>query len=160
MFLFKYCASIKKIKKMITSSNRNIFRLTGHLHGEFTMMTSSNGNIFFALLALCAGNSPATGEFPSQRPETRSFEVFFDLCLKKRLSKQSRGWWFETPSRPSWRHCNDRSPFTGEFRAQRAMTRGFDIWVNNGEAGDLRRHRAHYDGTIMSTWRNHDMDYY
>ena len=43
---------------------------------------------FSALLALCAGNSPVTGEFPSQRPVTRSFDVFFDLCLNKRLSKQ------------------------------------------------------------------------
>ena len=37
---------------------------------------------------------------------TRSFDVFFDLCLNKRLSKQSWGWWFETPSRSSWRHRN------------------------------------------------------
>ena len=56
------------------------------------MMTSSNGNIF-ALLALCAGNSPVTGEFPSQRPVTQSFDVFFDLRLNKRLSKQSRYRW-------------------------------------------------------------------
>ena len=55
---------------------------------------------FSVLLALCAGNSPVTGEFPSQRPMTRSFDVFFDLRLNKR-------------------------------------------WVNNREAGDLRRHRAH-----------------
>ena len=48
---------------------------------------------FSASLALCAGNSPVTGEFPPQRPVTRSFDVFFDLHLKKRLSKQSRGWW-------------------------------------------------------------------
>ena len=61
---------------------------------------------FSALLALCAGNSPATGEFPSQSPVTRSFDVFFALCLNKRSSKQSLGWWFETPSRSSWRHCN------------------------------------------------------
>ena len=50
-----------------------------------------------ALLALCVGNQPVTGGFPSQRPVTRSFDVFFDLC------------------------------------------------PNNREAGDLRRHRAHYD---------------
>ena len=37
-------------------------------------MTSANENIF-ALLALCAGNSPVTGEFPSQRPVTHSFDV-------------------------------------------------------------------------------------
>ena len=54
---------------------------------------------FSALLVLCAGNSPVTGEFPAQRPATRSFDVFFDLCLNKRLSKQSRGWLFETLSR-------------------------------------------------------------
>ena len=54
--------------------------------------------IFSALLALCARNSPVTSEFPSQKPLTRSFDAFFDLCLNKRLSKQSRRWWFETPS--------------------------------------------------------------
>ena len=59
-----------------------------------------------ALLAICAGNSPVTGEFTSQRPVTRSFDVFFDLRLNKRWSKQSWRWWFETPSRPLWRHCN------------------------------------------------------
>ena len=42
-----------------------------------------------ALLATCAGNSPVPGEFPAQRPVTRSFDVFFDLRLNKRLSKQS-----------------------------------------------------------------------
>ena len=62
---------------------------------------------FSASLALCAGNSPATGEFPAQRPVTRSFDVFFYRCLNKRLSKQSWGWWFETPSRPLWRHSNE-----------------------------------------------------
>ena len=61
---------------------------------------------FSALLALSAGNSPATGEFPAQKPVTRSFDVFVDLRLNKRLSKQPRGWWFETPSWSLWRHCN------------------------------------------------------
>ena len=42
---------------------------------------------FSALLALCAGNSPVTSEFPSQRPVTRSSDVFLDLRLNKRLSK-------------------------------------------------------------------------
>ena len=63
---------------------------------------------FSALLAFCAGNSPVTGEFPAQRPVPRSFDVFFDLCLNKRLSKQSRGWRFETLSRPLWPHCNEK----------------------------------------------------
>ena len=63
---------------------------------------------FSALLALCAGNLPAIGEFPAQRPLKRSFDVFFDLRLNKRLSK-------------------------------------------NREAGDLSRHRAHYDVIVMMT---------
>ena len=61
---------------------------------------------FSALPALCASNSPVTGEFPSQRPVTRSFDVFFDLRLNKRLSKLSWGWCFETPPYSPWRHCN------------------------------------------------------
>ena len=61
---------------------------------------------FSATLAICAENSPVPGEFPTQRPVTRSFDVFFDLRLNKRLSKQSWGWSFETLSCPLWRHCN------------------------------------------------------
>ena len=62
---------------------------------------------FSALLAICAGNSPAPGEFLIQRPVTRSFDVYFDLCPNKRLSKQLWGWWFETQSRPLWHHRNE-----------------------------------------------------
>ena len=54
---------------------------------------------FSALLAICAGNSPVTGDFPAQRPVTRSFDVFFDIRLNKRFIKQSWAWWFETLSR-------------------------------------------------------------
>ena len=68
--------------RMMTLSNGNIFRVTGHFCGEFT------------------------GQFPAQRPVTRSFDVFFDLRLNKRLSKQSWGRWFETLLRPLWRHPN------------------------------------------------------
>ena len=66
---------------------------------------------FSALLALCAGNSSVAGEFPSQRPVTRSFDVLFDLRLNERLSKQLWDWWFETPLRPLWRHCNDNNDY-------------------------------------------------
>ena len=61
---------------------------------------------FSALLAICAGNSPDPGEFPTQRPVTRSFDVYFDLRPNKRLSKHSWGWWFETLSCSLWRHRN------------------------------------------------------
>ena len=62
-------------------------------------MTSSNGNIFSVTGHLC-------GEFAGHWPVTWSFEVFFDLGLNMRASKQWRGWWFETPLCPLWRHCN------------------------------------------------------
>ena len=75
--------------------------------------------IFSALLAICAGNSPVPGEFPAQRPVTRSFDVCFDLHLDKRLSKQSWGWWFETLSRPLWRHSNDEV----------AIDMNYSIWI-------------------------------
>ena len=64
-----------------------------------SMMTSSIGIIFRV-------TGPWCGEFPAQRPMTRSFDVSFDLRLNTRLCKQSRGWWFETPSHPLWRHRN------------------------------------------------------
>ena len=63
---------------------------------------------FSALLPLCAGNSSVIREFPSQRPVTRSSDIIFDLSWY-RLSKQSCGWWYETPSRWIWRHCNELS---------------------------------------------------
>ena len=68
----------------MTSSIGNIFRVTGYLCGEFT----------------------GPGEIPTQRPVMRTFDVFFDLRLNKRLSKQWWGWWFETLSCPLWRHRN------------------------------------------------------
>ena len=61
-----------------------------------------------ALLAICAWNSPVTGDLPAQRLVTLSFGVFFDLRLNK-------------------------------------------LWVNNREAGNLRRHRAHYGVTVMNS---------
>ena len=73
------------------------------------MMTSSNGNIFSVTGHLC-------GEFTGPRwiPHTKASDAelwcFFDLCLNKRLRKQSRGWWFETLSWPLWRHRNIVAP--------------------------------------------------
>ena len=64
---------------------------------------------FSPLLALCAGNSSVTGEFPAQWPVTRSFDIlFFYPSLNKRLSKQRIHRWFETPSRLLWRQSNGR----------------------------------------------------
>ena len=55
-----------------------------------TIMTSSNGNIFLVTGPLFGEFS---GGFPAQRPVARNFEVFIDLRLNKRLSKQSRRRW-------------------------------------------------------------------
>ena len=66
------------------------------------VMTSSNGNIFRVTGLLC-------GE--SRKPVTRSFDVYFDLRPNKRFSKQSWGWRFETLSLSLWRHCNDKWPW-------------------------------------------------
>ena len=70
----------------------------------FVMMTKME--TFSVLLALCAGNTPVINEFPSQRPVTRSFDVFVDLRLNKRLNIYSWRRWFETPSGSLWRHSN------------------------------------------------------
>ena len=97
------------IRRLKFPSKFNIHHLRGKtscVHCSVSMMTSSNEKIS-ALLAICAGNSPVPGEFLAQKPVTRSFDVFFDLHLNQRLSKQSWAWWFETLPCPLWRHCND-----------------------------------------------------
>ena len=89
----------------------NYDNVNQHTDGDIILTLSTwwrhQMETFSALLAICAGNSPVPGEFPAQRPVTRSFDVCFDLRLNKRLSKQWWGWWFDTPSRPLWRHSND-----------------------------------------------------
>ena len=69
------------------------------------MMTSSNGNIFRVTGPLC-GEFTGPGEFTAQRPVTRGFDVFFDMRPNKRLRKQPWGWWLETPFWSLWRQCN------------------------------------------------------
>ena len=61
---------------------------------------------FSVLPTLCERNPPVTNGFPSKRLVRRSFGVFFDLRMNKRLKKQSICWWFEKPLRTLWRHCN------------------------------------------------------
>ena len=75
---------------MMTSSNGNIFRVTGHLCGEFT------------------------GPPWIPRTKARDAELWCFLRLNKRFRKQSWGWWFETPLRSLWRHCNDMIIFLAD----------------------------------------------
>ena len=90
---------------------------------------------FSASLALCAGSSPVTGEFPTQRPVTRSCDVFFDLRVNKWLSKQSWCWWFETPSSPLWSHYNghriDITRRKGVYTCRMIMTPSY---LDNGNS--------------------------
>ena len=94
--------------KTSTPYSEQLTDLISHVswNAKCIMMTSSNGNIFRLTGPLSVENSPVASEFSTQRPVTRSFDIFCDLCLNKMFSKQPWGWWFETPSRPSWRHCN------------------------------------------------------
>ena len=107
------CPGAKKYE--ISYCNDYIFLLTCELISHMWEATDVIGSAswwrhqmetYSALLAICAGNSPVPGEFHAQSPLTRSFDVFFDLHLNKRLSGQSWGWWFETLLRPLWRHCD------------------------------------------------------
>ena len=110
------------------------------------MMTSSNGNIFCVTGPLCG-----TGEFPSQWPVTWSFDVFFDLRLNSRVSKQSPGWWFEMPSCSLWRHCY-------EYHA--ILKKADEIPWDFTPARDLRNHdpaEAHFTTMVWSlTHRGRD----
>ena len=67
--------------------------------------------------------SRCPGEFPTQRPVTRSFDVFFDLRLNKPMSKQPWGSWFETLSRSLWRHRNELvvTDYTRKFRCSQIL---------------------------------------
>ena len=95
------------IKFMMTSSNGNIYRVTGHLCGEFT----------------------GPGDFPAQRSVTQSFDVSFDLRLNERLSEQPWGWWFQTPSWSLWRHCNVCLQFHSLQYAISAQNRVHFSWI-------------------------------
>ena len=93
----------------MTSSNGNIFRVTGHLWW-------------------------VPGEFPAQKPVARSFRVFIDLRLHKSLMKQTWGWWFETLSCPLWRHCNGTEVITLQYSHYCEKTWG--TWRRSEIIGD------------------------
>ena len=108
---------------------------------------------FSTLLALCAGNSPVPGEFPAQRPVTRSFDVFFDLRQNKRLSKQWWDWWFETPPSPLWRHCNDLAQIKACAWCHQTLT-WTSIWLV-GSGGIHMRAILNRVATLYNEFVNH-----
>ena len=121
---------------------------------------------FSALLAICAGNSPVPGEFPTQRPVTWSFDVYFDLCPNKRLSKQSWGWWFQMPLRPLWRHRNDGGIFASVMwqlsHLQRCkITRSLSHETEPNTPQSLPHNQAlhpHPTGPHPLQWRRNECD--
>ena len=110
----------------------------------YLMMTSSNGNIFRVTGPLC-GEFTGPGEFPAQRPVTRSFGVFFDLRLNKRLSKQSWGWWFEMPPWSLWRQCNVNSWNANVNWLMPWQIAPFCIWQSQNEMHFYRK--MYFDST-------------
>ena len=83
--------------------------------------------------------SLVTGVIPTQRPVTRSFDVFFDLRLNKRLSKQSLCWWFVTRSRSLWRQCIGILRFLGDhFRIAYTYYRPFPSLENDKMSRKLK----------------------
>ena len=85
------------------------------------------------------GNPPVTGGFPLSRPVTRSFDIFIDLRLNKRLSKQSRRRWFETPSRSLWHHCNGLRYFCSGLNGHWA----FPLQLCHNELAGVSNHQRH-----------------
>ena len=95
---------MKQWKSLVSHFAINVdWRLRWYVPSNVSMITPSNGNIS-RITGLLWGDALVTGGIPSQKPVTRNFDVFFDLCLNKLLSKQSRRRWFETQSCSLWRH--------------------------------------------------------
>ena len=127
-----------------------------------------------ALLAICAGNSPVTGEFHAQRSVTRSFDAFFDLRLNEGcVNKVEAGDLRRHRAHDDvikWKHFPRywpfvrgihrspvNSPHKGQWRGAlmfNLICARINVWVNNREAGDLRRYRTHYDVIVMPFWRH------
>ena len=119
------------------------------------MMTSSNGNIFRVTGPLC-GEFTGPGEFPAQRPVTRSLDVFFDLRLNKRLSKQPRGWWFETSSWSLWCHCNVNDCLGYNQRKHQMLALLGLCEGNPLVIGGFPLQRASNVKMISKSWRHYD----
>ena len=110
------------------------------------MITSSSGKLL-ALLALREWNPTVTGGFSSQRPVTRSCDVFFDLRIKQRLSKRWKRRWFETPSRSLWRQCN-AILFAEEHNTKHLIVPHRPYYISF-----IRSHVTYNSGTISKRWQ-------
>ena len=89
------------------------------------------------MLTHVSERDPGGDGFTSQRPVTQSFDVFFDLRLNKRLTKQSRRRWLETPSRSLWRHCDEFGVFNSAMGTFSRITFSSDPLLQ--KPGELER---------------------
>ena len=112
---------------------------------------------FSALLALCEGNSPVPGEFPKHRPETRSFDTFFDLHLNKYLSKQSRHRWFETPTCSLRRYCNGVNTFRKAIAEIKGNVNFFHVREHRDFRWLITIWRLSNSGQVLQ-WRHNEHD--
>ena len=133
-------------------------------HYELTSWWRHQMETFSALLAICAGNSSVSGEFPAQRPVTRSFDVSLICPLNKRLSKHSWSWWFETLSRLFWRHRNDENIHTHSIRTHQHSPSANsqihtvlymiyelqDLWILWCDHPGMYNYFSYYSDVIMS----------
>ena len=76
------------------------------------------------------------------------FKIIHDDFIKWKLSP--RHWPFVRVIRRSPVNSPHKGQWRGAFSFVCAWTNG---WLNNLEAGDLRRYRTHYDVIVMSAWR-------
>ena len=100
-----------------------------------------------ALLAHFLGDPPVTGGFPSQRQVTGSFS--FDLRQNKRLSKQSRLRWFETPSPSLGRHCNVIIVY---YSGDWYWTKMVWVSVNSNQIHDVIKSNHYVETTFRELW--------
>ena len=108
-----------------TGKQKILYILTRQgLIAKYDMTMWSNGNIFRVIDPLCEGNPLVYDGFPSHRPVTRSLDIFFEM----RLIKQSRSWWFATPSRSLWRHCNGVASLHERHICSVSNRRQFECW--------------------------------
>ena len=89
-------------RRLYVCSNYRLFRCFCIQFSSVIAIMTSSIEIFTALLAICVGNSPITGEFPSQRPVTRNLDVLIYAWTNGWINNRDAG----DLRRVLWRHCN------------------------------------------------------
>ena len=151
---------------MMTSSNGNIFRMTGPLCGEFTMDKGPwCGALMFSLI--CAWTSVWVKT--RDAGDLRHYHAHYDVTLMippwpnriwKCFPHHMMTSWNGNIFRDTGHLCGEFTgppvtPHKGQWRAALMFSLicvWINGWVNNREAGDLRRHCAHYDVIVMQIY--------